>query len=89
MGRQEKGVSLQQEAAGAALAGNPERPTGSDTGRVSSVDIIKRLAGHFKVFGLYPRMMCFLGRWHGGQKGTLRSFLFQYIWESLPTVVLS
>lgn len=57
-----------------------ERPAGNDAGRISRVDIM-RLLGHFKVFGIYPRMM-FWGE-------TLKSFLFQAIWETLHTVVIS
>ena len=33
-----------------------EKPAGNDVGRISRVDIM-RLLGHFKVFGIYPRMM--------------------------------
>ena len=36
------------------------RPAGNDAGGISRVDIM-RVLGHFKVFGIYPRMM-FLGK---------------------------
>lgn len=37
-----------------------ERPAGSDAGKISRINSVKRLSGHCKVFGIYPRMT-FLG----------------------------
>lgn len=37
-----------------------ERLAGSDAGKISRMDIMKRLLGHCKMFGIYPRMT-FLG----------------------------
>lgn len=33
-----------------------ERPEGSDAGKISRIDNMRRLLGHCKVFGIYPRM---------------------------------
>lgn len=56
VGREEEGGSVERDTALRSFSTQLLSPAGSDMGRLSRADIVKRLSGHLKVFGIYPRM---------------------------------